>query len=202
MPSAGSFVYTPFDELDDRFTNAHRFGRPLRPELLLLRPNHKALLLLCPLLPPSPTKSDGEAGKSRRLRLPAEAWQRVLAFAMQAEDDAAQQRGPTDMGKVKFLLVCKSFQVSYRLCCHRIYIIDDVIDRIWPRPCCTHIPAYLLFVGLDYLPTLLPMLMPSGIRFDVFRIQHLVDGFNVFPYHDWPRAPPLRWIPTSFARFP
>ncbi|KAB5592047.1 hypothetical protein CTheo_4499 [Ceratobasidium theobromae] len=110
MPSAGSFVYTPFDELDDRFTNAHRFGRPLRPELLLLRPNHKALLLLCPLLPPSPTKSDGEAGKSRRLRLPAEAWQRVLAFAMQAEDDAAQQRGPTDMGKVKFLLVCKSFQ--------------------------------------------------------------------------------------------
>ncbi|CAE6467968.1 unnamed protein product [Rhizoctonia solani] len=104
-----AITYTPFDELDDRFTNAHRFGRPLRPEVLLLRPNQKKLLLLCPLLPPSPTFADGSA-KGRRLRLPAEAWQRVLAFAMQAEDDEASSRGPTDVGKVRYLLICKSFQ--------------------------------------------------------------------------------------------
>lgn len=108
MPSASAILYSPFDELDDHFTNAHRFGRPRRPELLLLRPNQRALLLLCPLLPPSPTHNDARAAKCKKLRLPAEAWQRVLGFAMQAEDD-----GETNgSGKVRFLLVCKSFQVS------------------------------------------------------------------------------------------
>ncbi|KAJ1302785.1 hypothetical protein OPQ81_003092 [Rhizoctonia solani] len=109
MPSASAITFTPFDELDDRFTNAHRFGRPLRPEVLLLRPNEKKLLLLCPLLPPSPTISDGSA-KGRRLRLPAEAWQRVLSFAMQAEDEEGLCRGPSDVGKVRYLLICRSFQ--------------------------------------------------------------------------------------------
>ncbi|CAE7088543.1 unnamed protein product [Rhizoctonia solani] len=109
MPASSAITYTPFDELDDRFTNAHRFGRPRLPEVLLLRPNQKKLLLLCPLLPPSPTFTDG-AAKGRRLRLPAEAWQRVLVFAMQAEDDEGLCRGPTDVGKVRYLLICKSFQ--------------------------------------------------------------------------------------------
>lgn len=117
MPSASAIIYTPFDELDDRFTNAHRFGRPRRPEVLLLRPNQKALLLLCPLLPPSPTNADGQSVKSKRLRLPAEAWQRVLAFAMDAEDDDKSSRGPSDLGKVRYLLICKSFQVSWRRYC-------------------------------------------------------------------------------------
>jgi hypothetical protein len=111
MPST-AILYSPFDELDDRFTNAHRFGRPRHPELLLLRPNKRALLLLCPLLPPSPTHTDAHSARARKLRLPAEAWQRVLSFAMEAEDDA----GPADeMGKVRFLIVCKSFQVSSHL---------------------------------------------------------------------------------------
>ncbi|KAL5640367.1 hypothetical protein ACGC1H_007583 [Rhizoctonia solani] len=109
MPAASAITYTPFDELDDRFTNAHRFGRPRRPEVLLLRPNQKKLLLLCPLLPPSPTLTD-RAVQGKRLRLPAEAWQRVLIFAMQAEDDEGLCRGPTDAGKIRYLLVCKSFQ--------------------------------------------------------------------------------------------
>ncbi|CAE6472493.1 unnamed protein product [Rhizoctonia solani] len=109
MPAASAITYTPFDELDDRFTNAHRFGRPRRPEVLLLRPNQKKLLLLCPLLPPSPTLTDGST-QGRRLRLPAEAWQRVLVFAMQAEDDEGLCRGPTDVGKIRYLLICKSFQ--------------------------------------------------------------------------------------------
>ncbi|QRV94756.1 dUTPase domain-containing protein [Ceratobasidium sp. AG-Ba] len=100
MPSASAILYSPFDELDDRFTNAHRFGRPRHPERLLLRPNHRALLLLCPILPPSPT----HATKSKARHLPAEAWQRILGFAMQSEDE---QKGPC---KVRFLLVCKSFQ--------------------------------------------------------------------------------------------
>ncbi|CAE6465168.1 unnamed protein product [Rhizoctonia solani] len=106
MPSS-AITYTPFDELDDRFTNAHRFGRPRLPEVLLLRPNQKKLLLLCPLLPPSPTFADGPY---KRLRLPAEAWQKVLAFAMYAEDNEGLCRGPTDVGKVRYLLICKSFQ--------------------------------------------------------------------------------------------
>ncbi|KDN49140.1 hypothetical protein RSAG8_02493, partial [Rhizoctonia solani AG-8 WAC10335] len=109
MPTASAITYTPFDELDDRFTNAHRFGRPRRPEVLLLRPNQKKLLLLCPLLPPSPTLTDG-VSQGRRLKLPAEAWQKVLIFAMQAEDDEGLCRGPTDVGKVRYLLICKSFQ--------------------------------------------------------------------------------------------
>ncbi|GAB1526076.1 hypothetical protein RhiTH_009242 [Rhizoctonia solani] len=108
MP-ASAITYIPFDELDDRFTNAHRFGRPRRPEVLLLRPNQKKLLLLCPLLPPSPTFAD-DPSKGKRLRLPAEAWQRVLLFAMQAEHDEGLRRGPTDVGKVRYLLICKSFQ--------------------------------------------------------------------------------------------
>ncbi|KAG8764048.1 hypothetical protein FRC12_008309 [Ceratobasidium sp. 428] len=98
MPSASAILYTPFDELDDRFTNAHRFGRPRHPERLLLRPNHRALLLLCPLLPPSPTYN------VKTKHLPAEAWQRILGFAMQAED------GREGLSQVRFLLVCKSFQ--------------------------------------------------------------------------------------------
>ncbi|KAG9094755.1 hypothetical protein FRC06_010511 [Ceratobasidium sp. 370] len=93
-----AILYSPFDELDDRFTNAHRFGRPRHPERLLLRPNHRALLLLCPLLPPSPTHN------VKAKKLPAEAWQRVLGFAMQTEDESK------GMSKVRFLLVCKSFQ--------------------------------------------------------------------------------------------
>ncbi|CUA76390.1 hypothetical protein RSOLAG22IIIB_06254 [Rhizoctonia solani] len=109
MPTASAITYIPFDELDDRFTNAHRFGRPRRPEVLLLRPNQRKLLLLCPLLPPSPTLSDG-AARGRRSRLPAEAWQRVLALAMQAEDDEGLRRGSTDVGKIRYLLICKSFQ--------------------------------------------------------------------------------------------
>ncbi|KAG9104966.1 hypothetical protein FRC07_009674, partial [Ceratobasidium sp. 392] len=72
MPFASAILYTPFDELDDRFTNAHRFGRPRHPERLLLRPNQRALLLLCPLLPPSPTHN---AHNIKAKKLPAEAWQ-------------------------------------------------------------------------------------------------------------------------------
>lgn len=106
MPSASAILYSPFDELDDHFTNAHRFGRPRRPELLLLRPNQRALLLLCPLLPPSPTHDHVQLAKSKRARLPAEAWQRVLGFAMQAEDDGDSSA----CSKVRLLLVCKSFQ--------------------------------------------------------------------------------------------
>jgi hypothetical protein len=119
MP-ASAIAYTPFDELDDRFTNAHRFGRPRRPEVLLLRPNQRKLLLLCPLLPPSPTFAD-DPSKGRRLRLPAEAWQRVLLFAMQAEhDEGGLRRGPADVGKVRYLLICKSFQVSW----HRYWYLE------------------------------------------------------------------------------
>ncbi|KAG9092122.1 hypothetical protein FS749_015994, partial [Ceratobasidium sp. UAMH 11750] len=117
MPSASAILYSPFDELDDRFTNAHRFGRPRHPERLLLRPNHRALLLLCPLLPPSPTHN------VKTKKLPAEAWQRILGFAMQAEDE---DKG---MSKVRFLLVCKSFQnlaTPLLYCSVRIYTLGGL----------------------------------------------------------------------------